>query len=58
VVDLSSLPRLRASYAADLLLVRPDQHVAWRGEQVEDADELLAAVTGTVAGLAQAAPLR
>jgi 2-polyprenyl-6-methoxyphenol hydroxylase-like FAD-dependent oxidoreductase len=46
VVDLSSLPRLRALYSADLLLVRPDQHVAWRGEQVEDAEELLAAVTG------------
>src|SRR4051794_24474035 len=57
VVDLSSLPRLRASYAADLLLVRPDQHVAWRGQQVEDAEELLAAVTGTVPDLEAAAPL-
>src|SRR4051812_28480945 len=45
-VDLSSLPRLRGLYGAGLLLVRPDQHVAWRGEQVEDAEFLLAAVTG------------
>jgi hypothetical protein len=53
VVDLSSLPRLRTVYSADLLLIRPDQHVAWRGEQVEDAEELLAEVTGhQVAGAA------
>jgi len=47
VVDLSSVPRLRSLYAAELLLVRPDQHVAWRGEQVEDAEALLAEVTGS-----------
>jgi 2-polyprenyl-6-methoxyphenol hydroxylase-like FAD-dependent oxidoreductase len=46
LVDLSSLPRLQGLYGAGLLLVRPDQHVAWRGEQVEDAESLLAAVTG------------
>src|SRR3954451_21285484 len=46
VVDLSSLPRLHGLYSAGLLLVRPDQHVAWRGQQVEDAESLLAAVTG------------
>jgi hypothetical protein len=46
VVDLSSLPRLRARFAAELVLVRPDQHVAWRGEHVDDAEALLAAVTG------------
>src|SRR4051794_25452886 len=46
VVDLSPLPRLQGLYGAGLLLVRPDQHVAWRGEQVEDAESLLAAVTG------------
>jgi hypothetical protein len=53
VVDLSSLPRLRRIYSADLVLVRPDQHVAWRGEQVDDAEGLLAEVTGhQVAGAA------
>jgi hypothetical protein len=55
VVDLSSLPRLRRIYSADLVLVRPDQHVAWRGEQVEDAEALLAAVTGAETQLAAAA---
>src|SRR4051812_15925697 len=54
VVDLSSLPRLRGVWDADLVLVRPDQHVAWRGEQVEDAESLLAAVTGASADLAAA----
>jgi 2-polyprenyl-6-methoxyphenol hydroxylase-like FAD-dependent oxidoreductase len=54
VVDLSSLPRLHRVWGADLVLVRPDQHVAWRGEQVEDAEALLAEVTG--AGTHVAAP--
>ncbi len=36
----------RELYAADLVLVRPDHHVAWRGNQVTDADALLATVTG------------
>jgi hypothetical protein len=58
VVDLSSLPQLRTTYAADLLLVRPDQHVAWRGAQADDAEELLAAVTGAGADLAQSAVAR
>jgi hypothetical protein len=38
-------------YTAGLVLVRPDQHVAWRGDQVEDAEALLAAVTGAGAHL-------
>jgi hypothetical protein len=37
-----------------LVLVRPDQHVAWRGEHVEDAEALLDQVTG--ATLATAVP--
>jgi 2-polyprenyl-6-methoxyphenol hydroxylase-like FAD-dependent oxidoreductase len=45
-VDLSDLPELQARYAADLVLVRPDQHVAWRGNLVGDAAALLARVTG------------
>ncbi len=34
-------------YGANLLLVRPDQHVAWRGNEIpSDLDGLLAKVTG------------
>jgi 2-polyprenyl-6-methoxyphenol hydroxylase-like FAD-dependent oxidoreductase len=40
-------PRLRDRYEARLALIRPDQHVAWRGDRLpEDADSLLAYVTG------------
>ena len=46
VVDLGWAEALRDLYGADLVLVRPDQHVAWRGDQVADAEELLAGVTG------------
>jgi len=56
LLDLVHLPKLRARYGADLLLVRPDQHVAWRGTADADADAVLDVVTGrgtrptTVAG--------
>lgn len=34
-------------YEGDLALIRPDQHVAWRGDRLPgDCDELLARVTG------------
>jgi len=46
VVDMAHLPRLRPLYGADLVLVRPDQHVAWRGSSCDDAAALLATVTG------------
>jgi 2-polyprenyl-6-methoxyphenol hydroxylase-like FAD-dependent oxidoreductase len=46
LVDLAHLPELRSRYAADLVLVRPDQHVAWRGDAVDDALALWARVTG------------
>jgi hypothetical protein len=46
LVDLAGLPRLRARYAADLVLVRPDQHVAWRGDEVADPGEVLDRVLG------------
>jgi hypothetical protein len=53
------LPRddLRRLYARDLVLIRPDQHVAWRGDSApRDADALLATVTGAaLASLASAA---
>ncbi len=38
--------RIAALYAARLVLVRPDGHVAWRGETMPAAGELLARVTG------------
>jgi len=40
-------PEGRDLYACDLALIRPDQHVAWRGNGLpEDCGELLARVTG------------
>jgi len=37
----------RELYGSDLALIRPDQHVAWRGNSLPaDADALLARVTG------------
>jgi 2-polyprenyl-6-methoxyphenol hydroxylase-like FAD-dependent oxidoreductase len=39
--------RLRERYGARFTLIRPDQHVAWRGEALPaDADELIARVIG------------
>ncbi len=42
-------PALRALYGAPLALIRPDQHVAWRGDAVPAS--LLTTVTGRRAGL-------
>jgi FAD binding domain len=40
-------PHLRAIYGADLLVLRPDLHVAWRSDQApDDAAALAAAITG------------
>jgi hypothetical protein len=37
----------RDLYGCDLALVRPDQHVAWRGNSLpKDCDALIARVTG------------
>lgn len=42
-----AMPEARDLYACDLALVRPDQHVAWRGNELpDDSDALLARVTG------------
>jgi 2-polyprenyl-6-methoxyphenol hydroxylase-like FAD-dependent oxidoreductase len=49
--------RLRARYGARFALIRPDQHVGWRGDAVpDDCDGLLARLTGTVVGSASANP--
>ncbi|MCC3769294.1 FAD-dependent monooxygenase [Streptomyces sp. UNOC14_S4] len=40
-------PAVRDLYERDLVLIRPDHHVAWRGNRApDDADALLARVTG------------
>jgi hypothetical protein len=37
---------LRALYEADLALIRPDQVVVWRGNEIDDPANILATVTG------------
>lgn len=46
ILDVN-LSAARGLYERDLALIRPDQHVAWRGDHLpEDCDALLAMVTG------------
>ena len=46
VIDVDH-PEARQVYAADLALVRPDQHIAWRGARLpEDVGALMRIVTG------------
>jgi 2-polyprenyl-6-methoxyphenol hydroxylase-like FAD-dependent oxidoreductase len=40
------IPEARELYGADLALIRPDQYVAWRGNDLRDIDRVLATVTG------------
>ncbi len=48
VIDLTA-GEAAGSYTETLLLVRPDQHIAWRGHVApDDADALLSRLTGTV----------
>lgn len=42
-------PEIAQLYAAPLVLVRPDGHVAWRGATVDDASGIVEKVTGTKA---------
>ncbi|TIC80073.1 FAD-dependent monooxygenase [Nocardioides sp. GY 10127] len=44
ILEMNDLA-LRVKCGAPLVLVRPDQHVAWRGHGVEDADAVLAVAT-------------
>jgi 2-polyprenyl-6-methoxyphenol hydroxylase-like FAD-dependent oxidoreductase len=36
----------RDLYTRDLCLIRPDQHIAWRGNTIADAEKILARATG------------
>jgi 2-polyprenyl-6-methoxyphenol hydroxylase-like FAD-dependent oxidoreductase len=48
-LDLSGEPAasdLRELYGADLALIRPDQHLAWRGDERADARAVLERLTG------------
>ena len=55
VLDLE-LPRTATFYGGGLVLSRPDQHVAWRGDAVpNDAGELIDIIRGAVTASARAA---
>jgi FAD-dependent monooxygenase len=41
------------AYAARLVLARPDGYVAWRGDQLPDGVEAVAALLGTVCGFGE-----
>jgi 2-polyprenyl-6-methoxyphenol hydroxylase-like FAD-dependent oxidoreductase len=46
IVDLTARPDLQPRYGAGLVLVRPDQHVAWRGDETSQAGTVLARALG------------
>jgi hypothetical protein len=46
VVDLCAWPHLRERFGADLILVRPDQHVAWRGDASVRSEDVLRRAVG------------
>lgn len=48
-------PRVRALYGADLILIRPDHHIAWRGDASAKPLKLLAAAICKVAAKDRAA---
>jgi 2-polyprenyl-6-methoxyphenol hydroxylase-like FAD-dependent oxidoreductase len=43
-------PKTRAAYGASLVLIRPDQHVAWRGARADDPLALIDIVRGACEG--------
>lgn len=47
VLDIE-LPEACDLYENDLALIRPDQHVAWRGDELPDVGELLTRVAGGI----------
>jgi 2-polyprenyl-6-methoxyphenol hydroxylase-like FAD-dependent oxidoreductase len=53
VVDVPD-QMVRDLYERDLVLIRPDQIVAWRGQSTDSVEVVLAKVTGRMIGLADA----
>jgi len=45
-IDLPRSSHLRERYGAELVLVRPDQHVAWRGGGASNAEQILGRALG------------
>jgi hypothetical protein len=45
-VKLLEEPGVCKLYERKLVLVRPDGHVAWRGDALPDADEIVARLSG------------
>ncbi len=41
-------PELRALYQARFALIRPDQHIAWRGDDIHEAGAMLARAAGRI----------
>jgi hypothetical protein len=50
-------PAIAALYERKLVLVRPDGHVAWRGNEVSDASRIIATARGAEAPARQSATL-
>jgi len=46
VLSIDSRADLKSVYGAPMLLVRPDLHIAWRGESADSADGILAFTSG------------
>ena len=46
IVELIADVAIAALYQRAMVLVRPDGHVAWRGDSVEDADRIVDVVRG------------
>ncbi|MDM0021795.1 FAD-dependent monooxygenase [Variovorax saccharolyticus] len=51
VVERVDDPRVAALYERALVLVRPDGHVAWRGETAADAERIVDTVRGAAPGV-------
>ena len=57
-LDDLALSDANGAYAEKLVLARPDQHIAWRGQVApDDPDALLARLTGAAGGLDVAKPV-
>lgn len=53
VVESISVPAIANLYERSLVLVRPDGHVAWRGDDIQEADSIVQVVRGAAEPLYQ-----